>query len=737
MDQLPSALGEVLHTQGKAPPAPETAPQVPWLPGALRKYLGQGRVLDLKSPADPCGGPVTPGAVVRPPGHRPDTSEPPAYDAVFCRAPELLASPAGLRDWFRRLRNGGHMLVAVPLAAEGEAAADGSDAGLTPAGLRRVVAAALAPEAFEIAEVSEVPDRGDIRSPGGVKLCLVLRKTAETPDHDESDDGRAAPPTPPEAEALIPFALAEPEAPQAPGMTAMGSLLVRDFRPQPVEVRNILVLKLDHHGDFIIGLPALRELRETFPAAHITLVCGKWNMETARATGLADEVRSLAFFAERAVDWNGKPTGVSWAEIDNTLRGRFDLAIDLRVDEDTRPLLGRVDAGLRCGIGSQAQFPALDIALPDLPREPAAPRESATKVDIPPGATRSFPPGGFVSDLETRTGGWHEGRFPGGERFVVRSGTMRLPAGRYRADFDLSVPGFLPGARGVGVSIEVFGDDGRKLAARAFGRASLRRLSMARASLEFECIGEHPGCEFRVRLTGKPLTGRLRFGGMKLSRLQSNGARLRPSELHVGEKLSLLVNLIRQRCLPLAVPSIAPAAAERTDAALRIVMVPFSNSTVRDWPTPQYAELIGLLADRFDCVVTLVGAPGQVAQAEKLMHALPDSVPAAKVCNLVGKTKWSDLPALLAAADLVICNNSGAAHQAAMLGTRTLAIYSGSHQPLEWGPRGPRARAIMLSVPCSPCGYERVEDCPGGHACMRLLTPEMVISQVEQMLSAA
>ena len=46
-------------------------------------------------------------------------------------------------------------------------------------------------------------------------------------------------------------------------------------------------------------------------------------------------------------------------------------------------------------------------------------------------------------------------------------------------------------------------------------------------------------------------------------------------------------------------------------------------------------------------------------------------------------------------AALVIANNSGVAHLAASCGTPTLAVYSGSHQPQEWGPRGNNVRAVM------------------------------------------
>src|SRR5207237_1219592 len=62
--------------------------------------------------------------------------------------------------------------------------------------------------------------------------------------------------------------------------------------------RRLLVLKLDHYGDFLIGLPALKRLREAFPTDHITLVCGSWNAELARRLGVADELRAYDFFPE-------------------------------------------------------------------------------------------------------------------------------------------------------------------------------------------------------------------------------------------------------------------------------------------------------------------------------------------------------------------------------------------------------------------------------------------------------
>jgi ADP-heptose:LPS heptosyltransferase len=104
-----------------------------------------------------------------------------------------------------------------------------------------------------------------------------------------------------------------------------------------------LLLKLDHRGDFLISLPALEKLRTTFPNSYITLVCGSWNEATVRALGVADEIRTYDYFPENSQNFS------------EVCKGQFDIAVDLRVDEDTRPLLRHVDAALRCGIGSRTR----------------------------------------------------------------------------------------------------------------------------------------------------------------------------------------------------------------------------------------------------------------------------------------------------------------------------------------------------------------------------------------------
>jgi hypothetical protein len=103
-----------------------------------------------------------------------------------------------------------------------------------------------------------------------------------------------------------------------PGATVLQST-ARHSRLAGLERQRILVLKLDHRGDFLIGLPALEKLRATFPDGHIVLVCGSWNEVTARDVGVADEIRTYDYFPRIRRIGTAKrskkspfPTGMSW-----------------------------------------------------------------------------------------------------------------------------------------------------------------------------------------------------------------------------------------------------------------------------------------------------------------------------------------------------------------------------------------------------------------------------------------
>jgi ADP-heptose:LPS heptosyltransferase len=129
----------------------------------------------------------------------------------------------------------------------------------------------------------------------------------------------------------------------------------------------ILLLKLDHLGDFIVGLPAMQQVRQHFADARITLVCAPWNRDWAEKSGLFDQVVAFDFFATSIAAAHALADHHYQAFAALGLPA-FDLAIDLRHDPDTRPLLARVNASYRAGFYAPwaAGGAGLDISLPDM-----------------------------------------------------------------------------------------------------------------------------------------------------------------------------------------------------------------------------------------------------------------------------------------------------------------------------------------------------------------------------------
>ena len=130
------------------------------------------------------------------------------------------------------------------------------------------------------------------------------------------------------------------------------------------DVQRILVMRLDHIGDFTLSVPAFRLLRETFPHATIDAVLAPWNRTLAERLNLFDRVMLFNFYAERSGDGRELDESTSRQTFRDLLAGQsYDLAIDLRLDGDTRPLLTLVDAEFRAGFSQGLLHPWLDISL--------------------------------------------------------------------------------------------------------------------------------------------------------------------------------------------------------------------------------------------------------------------------------------------------------------------------------------------------------------------------------------
>jgi hypothetical protein len=284
---------------------------------------------------------------------------------VLQRAPEyrqLLAAA------FDRLAVGGFLIITVPHQYLFERKLQ-PPSRLRPTNLRFYSPASLMAEIEEAIDPFEYrvrlladDDRGhDPSTPlhqpplGAADLVLVIERVARPPWRD-SLAGEDMP-------AFMPD-----QAVRHPPAGDFAVLPYRRVSPVDGAISSILVLKLDHRGDFVMADEAFRILRHSFPSATITLVCGRWNVAAAESLGLFDRILPFDFFPEDA-------SGV-WLNTHDDLKKQFrklvagfefDLAIDLRLYEDTRDLLRLVRTKRRAGFDPYdifAEWLTIRLAVP-------------------------------------------------------------------------------------------------------------------------------------------------------------------------------------------------------------------------------------------------------------------------------------------------------------------------------------------------------------------------------------
>ena len=155
-----------------------------------------------------------------------------------------------------------------------------------------------------------------------------------------------------------------------------------------------------------------------------------------------------------------------------------------------------------------------------------------------------------------------------------------------------------------------------------------------------------------------------------------------------------------------------------------IIVAPFSNSSIRDWPMEHYRDLVGLLLEDEELTgtVRVIGTTGQRLGACEIVRRYP----ADRVVNECGRLAWGKVLVMLRAAACVIGNNSGIAHVSGHYGTPTVCVFGGSHQRLEWRPRGPHMVVLSRLIGCSPCHLDHRGASPYGKACLWDIQPEEV-----------
>ena len=145
------------------------------------------------------------------------------------------------------------------------------------------------------------------------------------------------------------------------------------------------------------------------------------------------------------------------------------------------------------------------------------------------------------------------------------------------------------------------------------------------------------------------------------------------------------------------------------------------------WLPDRFAEVILNISESTACHWHLVGTAKDQPVAAEIATLAGNP---ANVENQCGSTTLAELIGVLKKCDLVLTNDTGTMHLAALLGVRTVAIF-GSTEPRLTGPLGSGHSVLRRQVACSPCF---LRECPIDFRCMKAIEVTDVITAIRTAL---
>jgi len=103
-----------------------------------------------------------------------------------------------------------------------------------------------------------------------------------------------------------------------------------------------------------------------------------------------------------------------------------------------------------------------------------------------------------------------------------------------------------------------------------------------------------------------------------------------------------------------------------------------------------------------------------------------------RAVDLSGQTSVGELAAIIKTATVAVTMIPGSMHLAVALKTPVVSVF-GPPIPVHIGPYGHPEAVVRLDLPCSPCNYRRLSQCPYGHKCMEQLTAAMVLDRIDAL----
>ena len=156
-----------------------------------------------------------------------------------------------------------------------------------------------------------------------------------------------------------------------------------------------------------------------------------------------------------------------------------------------------------------------------------------------------------------------------------------------------------------------------------------------------------------------------------------------------------------------------------------VLLHPTARYVFKAWPLERFASVADWLSGQ-GMGVALIGSQRERPIGQQIVNLAKH-----KPVNLMGKTRLSQLTALMKRSLLFIGNDGGPMHMAAAVGCQVLGLF-GPTDPAVWGPRGEKVKVIYKGIDCEECFHPGCSR--GEESCMRQITVEEVCQAAQSML---
>lgn len=162
-----------------------------------------------------------------------------------------------------------------------------------------------------------------------------------------------------------------------------------------------------------------------------------------------------------------------------------------------------------------------------------------------------------------------------------------------------------------------------------------------------------------------------------------------------------------------------------------IGIAPFAKHRGKIYSTDEMEEVVARLSEHEDYTIFLFGGKGY---EEAVMGEWAFQYP--RVKSVVGCYSLDKELALISKLDVLICMDSANMHFASLVGTKVVSIWGATHPYAGfYGYRQDPANIIQAGLSCRPCSVFGEKPCfRGDWACMKLITPDMIINKVNILL---